>query len=144
MNAKSMGIVIATGLLALAAAGMADARDGHRDHDNNPPGPAGGPGTNWENPPGWKGGPGASPDRRWWVDGGHRYEFRLVDGGYYFNQAYGYWHPKYGFWNQAARCWFDNDRNPPGPAGGRGTNWENPPGRRGGPGASPDRYRHCR
>lgn len=38
----------------------------HRRHDrdNNPPGRAGGPGTNWENPPGPKGGPGASPDRR--------------------------------------------------------------------------------
>ena len=36
----------------------------HKDLDNNPPGPAGGPGTNWENPPGPKGGPGASPDRR--------------------------------------------------------------------------------
>jgi outer membrane murein-binding lipoprotein Lpp len=34
------------------------------DKDNNPPGPKGGPGTNWENPPGPKGGPGASPDRR--------------------------------------------------------------------------------
>jgi uncharacterized protein YciI len=34
-----------------------------RDKDNNPPGPKGGPGTNWENPPGPKGGPGASPDR---------------------------------------------------------------------------------
>ncbi len=34
------------------------------DRDNNPPGRAGGPGTNWENPPGPKGGPGASPDRR--------------------------------------------------------------------------------
>ena len=34
------------------------------DSDNNPPGPAGGPGTNWENPPGPKGGPGASPNRR--------------------------------------------------------------------------------
>lgn len=30
---------------------------------DNPPGPAGGPGTNWENPPGPKGGPGASPDK---------------------------------------------------------------------------------
>ena len=28
--------------------------------------------------------------------------------------------------------------NPPGPRGGRGTNWENPPGSIGGPGASPD------
>lgn len=35
-----------------------------RDLDNNPPGPKGGPGTNWENPPGPKGGAGASPDRR--------------------------------------------------------------------------------
>ena len=32
------------------------------DRDNNPPGPAGGPGTNWENPPGPAGGPGTSPD----------------------------------------------------------------------------------
>src|SRR3954454_1115365 len=34
------------------------------DNDNNPPGPRGGSGTNWENPPGPRGGPGASPDRR--------------------------------------------------------------------------------
>ena len=34
-----------------------------RDPDDNPPGPRGGPGTNWENPPGPRGGPGASPDR---------------------------------------------------------------------------------
>ena len=33
------------------------------DIDNNPPGPAGGRGTNWENPPGPKGGPGASPNK---------------------------------------------------------------------------------
>jgi len=33
------------------------------DRDNNPPGPAGGRGTNWENPPGPKGGPGASPNK---------------------------------------------------------------------------------
>lgn len=45
--------------LGIAAPGMA------RDWDNNPPGPRGGPGTNWENPPGWRGGPGASPDRHW-------------------------------------------------------------------------------
>jgi hypothetical protein len=35
-----------------------------RDRDWNPPGPAGGPGTNWENRPGPSGGPGASPDLR--------------------------------------------------------------------------------
>jgi len=34
----------------------------------------------------------------------------------------------------------DRDGNPPGPVGGRGTNWENPPGPAGGPGASPDRH----
>ncbi|MBF0217648.1 MAG: hypothetical protein HQL30_11730 [Candidatus Omnitrophica bacterium] len=34
------------------------------DKDNNPPGPKGGPGTNWENRPGPKGGPGASPNRK--------------------------------------------------------------------------------
>jgi len=34
-----------------------------RDPDPNPPGPKGGPGTNWENPPGPTGGPGKSPDR---------------------------------------------------------------------------------
>jgi len=34
------------------------------DLDNNPPGPKGGKGTNWENPPGPKGGPGASPNRK--------------------------------------------------------------------------------
>ena len=33
-----------------------------RDRDNNPPGPQGGEGTNWENPPGPKGGPGAGPE----------------------------------------------------------------------------------
>ena len=38
-----------------------------RDWDNNPPGPRGGPGTNWENPPGPVGGPGTSPNaRRGW------------------------------------------------------------------------------
>jgi hypothetical protein len=37
------------------------------DRDNNPPGHAGGPGTNWENRPGPQGGPGASPDRRYYA-----------------------------------------------------------------------------
>ncbi|GEM_PF-6710430 len=34
----------------------------------------------------------------------------------------------------------DCDNNPPGPAGGRGSNWENPPGAAGGPGTSPDSF----
>jgi hypothetical protein len=126
--------------LALTFTGSACAHD--RDH--NPPGPAGGPGTNWENPPGWRGGPGASPDYRYYRHRNTRYKFTIVDDGYYFNANFGYWHPRYGWWNQSSRCWHDNDRNPPGRAGGRGTNWENPPGRKGGPGASPDRYGRCR
>ena len=37
-------------------------RDGYRHYRyNNPPGPVGGPGTNWANPPGPRGGPGVSP-----------------------------------------------------------------------------------
>ena len=40
-----------------------DLKERWRDRDNNPPGPAGGPGTNWENPPGSPGGPGVGPDR---------------------------------------------------------------------------------
>jgi hypothetical protein len=114
------------------------------DRDNNPPGPAGGRGTNWENPPGWKGGPGASPDYRHYRYNGQRYKFTRSQNGYYFNASYGYWHPRYGFWSQVGRCWLDFDHNPPGPAGGRGTNWENPPGWRGGPGVSPDRFGRCR
>ena len=50
------GVVLGTATLALAAP----------DRDNNPPGPRGGAGTNWENPPGPRGGPGASPDAKPW------------------------------------------------------------------------------
>lgn len=114
-----------------------------QDRDGNPPGRAGGRGTNWENPPGPRGGPGSSPDRIFRHNGG-RHVFVARPGGYYFSPHYGYWHPTHGWWNQAARCWADRDGNPPGRAGGRGTNWENPPGWRGGPGASPDRYGRCR
>ena len=114
-----------------------------KDRDNNPPGRAGGNGTNWENPPGPRGGPGASPDRFYHYKG-TRYVFVPSQHGYYFNARFGYWHPSHGFWNQKTKCWFDNDSNPPGPVGGRGTNWENPPGYRGGPGTSPDRFGRCR
>jgi len=50
------GFLLATATYALSAP----------DLDNNPPGPRGGPGTNWENPPGPRGGPGASPDAKPW------------------------------------------------------------------------------
>ncbi len=98
-------------LLLLGAATAALAHD----RDDNPPGPLGGPGTNWENPPGPAGGPGASPDR--WP--------RIVIFG---RKPY-------------HRHRHDRDDNPPGPLGGPGTNWENPPGPVGGPGASPNRRR---
>lgn len=48
--------------LALLWLGLA-AADAHPHRRNNPPGPAGGAGTNWRNPPGPVGGPGASPYR---------------------------------------------------------------------------------
>ncbi|MBT3031811.1 MAG: hypothetical protein KME69_00775 [Candidatus Thiodiazotropha sp. (ex Codakia orbicularis)] len=97
-----------------------------KDIDNNPPGPVGGPGTNWENPPRPEGGPGASPDRR--------YRYRInppgpvggAGSGLYYKRPY----PHYRY---------DRDNNPPGPKGGPGTNWENLPDPRGGPGTSPNR-----
>ena len=140
---KARTLLIAA-LLMLGVAVNAGATDRPRDRDNNSPGRAGGHGTNWENPPGWRGGPGASPDYRNWRHKGQRHRFDRVAAGYYFSPSHGYWHPQHGFWNQAKRCWLDNDRNPPGRAGGRGTNWENPPGWRGGHGASPDRFGRCR
>lgn len=117
--------------------------------DDNPPGPRGGPGTNWENPPGARGGPGTSPDRnlgdeRIVVVNKIGTPFRAVGNGYYYHPTYGYYYPNRGFWNQGSKCWWDRDGNPPGPAGGPGTNWENPPGYQGGPGASPDKFGSCK
>jgi hypothetical protein len=106
---KNLIVLSLLGSLLTPAIGMA------HDVDNNPPGPAGGPGTNWENPPGPGGGWGASPDR----------------------------HPKYPLWFFNYGPYYahhhDRDNNPPGPIGGPGTNWENPPGPMGGPGTSPNR-----
>jgi hypothetical protein len=63
MNTRYLILTLsAATLLALLAMPAA------RAADDNPPGPLGGPGTNWENPPGPAGGPGASPDRRPWRD----------------------------------------------------------------------------
>ena len=73
-----------------------------RDRDNNPPGPRGGPGTNWENPPGHRGGPGASPDRHWYgpVHRGHAYvvppnRYRVYRNVYVV-RPYGHWYYGYG------------------------------------------------
>lgn len=118
------------GVAVLALSGPALARD----FDNNPPGWRGGPGTNWENPPGWRGGPGASPDRYWrW---GHYHPH------YHYHPHRHYWRGAYWYWRPRHACW-DRDDNPPGLAGGPGTNWENPPGPAGGPGASPN-VNYCR
>ena len=61
MKARTLLI---TALLTLGVAANAGATDRHRDRDNNPPGPVGGPGTNWENPPGWKGSGHRRPSAR--------------------------------------------------------------------------------
>lgn len=115
---KSLLLSLAAASLCIACASPAAAYP-PRDRDNNPPGPRGGAGTNWENPPGARGGPGASPDRP---------VHRAIVGG------------RVHVWSPARGCWTpDRDNNPPGLTGGRGTNWENPPGPVGGPGASPDR-----
>lgn len=42
-------------------------------------------------------------------------------------------------WQKKLAAKVDRDDNPPGPKGGKGTNWENPPGPKGGPGASPNK-----
>jgi hypothetical protein len=118
-----MSILRAISGAVLVAALMVSAAEA-RPH-NNPPGPVGGPGTNWRNPPGPAGGPGASPFYRGW--------------------HYVAWNGRNWYWNARRSCWHlpDRDDNPPGPSGGPGTNWENPPGPAGGLGASPDRNR-CR
>jgi len=118
---------VTLGALAVFA-GLALSGSALADRDNNPPGPRGGPGTNWENPRGPRGGPGASPDRHSWDPYTYRGWRRTYIGGVVW-----VWHPH-------RHCWFhDNDQNPPGRRGGPGTNWENPPGPIGGPGASADR-----
>src|SRR3989338_8994692 len=109
------------------------------DRDNNPPGPRGGRGTNWENPPGPMGGPGASPDRqRPRLDRDNNPPGPRGGRGTNWENPPG---PAGGPGASPDRRppRPDRDNNPPRPRGGRGTNWENPPGPTGGPGASPDR-----
>lgn len=131
IHTKALLFAVLTALAATSALA--------RDRDDNPPGPAGGPGTNWENPPGPAGGPGASPDRR--VH--HRWLQQHMTQAEWRHFATMRAQERHTFCMQKRiprdRCWYDRDDNPPGPVGGPGTNWENPPGPAGGPGASPDR-----
>lgn len=103
------------------------------DRDSNPPGKAGGAGTNWENPPGPAGGPGTSPDRRPRMSPEMKEKLQTMTP----DQRKEFLHDAR---ERRANNRHDRDNNPPGKAGGPGTNWENPPGPAGGPGASPDRH----
>ncbi len=153
VKSLSMIAILAGGLVAATPAAA-------WDRDNNPPGPAGGRGTNWENPVGPAGGPGASPNRRHWDRdnnppgpvGGRGTNWENPPGpaggpGVSPDRWYPkpdwrrtYWGGIVWVWHPFHDCWFhDDDQNPPGLRGGPGTNWENPPGPIGGPGASPDR-----
>lgn len=104
------------------------------DVDDNPPGPLGGPGSNWENRPGPQGGPGTSPDRRRLTqEQREQVRERLQSMTPEERQArFQQMKENHPNWRR------DRDNNPPGAVGGPGTNWENPPGPRGGPGTSPD------
>jgi len=104
----------------------------NRGPAGNPPGPRGGPGTNWENPPGPQGGAGATPDNlkekavvdEEWEKMADTNQDGVVDR---FEAQQ---------WRRRRAGMGDN---PPGSAGGEGTDWENPPGPRGGPGAGANR-----
>lgn len=100
---------------ALAAAALtACASDPYRygyDNDDNPPGPRGGWGTNWENPPGPAGGPGASPDRYYRYQG-QRYAFSPRQDGYYFNSDLGYYSPQHGWLDNDRQCWRGREWTP--------------------------------
>ena len=101
------------------------------DRDANPPGPVGGPGTNWENPPGPQGGPGAGPDRpNLSPEQREKLKAMTPEQRQRFFQE---------MRDKRKPMRPDRDNNPPGAVGGPGTNWENPPGPQGGPGAGPDR-----
>ncbi len=100
------------------------------DKDNNPPGAAGGAGTNWENKPGPQGGPGTSSDRRYYDRDNNPPGAAGGQGTNWENRP----GPQGGPGTSSDRRQYDRDNNPPGAAGGAGTNWENRPGPQGGPG----------
>jgi hypothetical protein len=119
--ARTLGL----GAVALLVLGLASA-EAQPYRRGNPPGPRGGPGTNWIRPVVPLRPRVVVPVRPY-----HRGHFHVRPGirwGFGFGLGYG-----------AGRRGFRS--NPPGPRGGWGTNWANPPGPAGGPGASPFRLR---
>ena len=111
----------------------------------NPPGPAGGPGTNWGNPPGPAGGPGTNWGEQAGQGGDREREMRQQMRREMMKRMFdanhdGTLEPEEKMRAmQIMRERFGN--NPPGPAGGPGTNFGNPPGPEGGPGQGP-RFEH--
>ncbi|TCJ18499.1 hypothetical protein EZJ19_01950 [Parasulfuritortus cantonensis] len=109
-----------------------------RDRDDNPPGPAGGPGTSVQNPAHPAGGPSVSADvrshRQWLQKQMTKKEWQ------HFRTLRQEERQRFCVKKHITkdRCWFDRDDNPPGPRGGPGTNRDNPPGPAGGPGAGPN------
>ena len=100
---------------------------------DNPPGPAGGPGTNWDNPPCAANAPGARADRpHRRLTGEQQAKLKAMT----LEQRQAFFKHRC---EERMQQRLDRDGNPPGPRGGPGTNWENPPGPKGGPGASLDR-----
>jgi Spy/CpxP family protein refolding chaperone len=100
---------------------------------DNPPGPAGGPGTNWTDCPARAGGPGTGPDRPMRrLSDDQRAKLKAMTP----QQRQAFFKERC---EKRMQQRFDRDDNPPGPKGGPGTNWENPPGPQGGPSAGPDR-----
>jgi hypothetical protein len=118
------------GLAALAALSLGvGSAEAQAPRWSNPPGPRGGPGTNWVRPAVPRAPRAAVRVRPF--RGAPRGVGPVFRGGFAFGFGYG-----------ARRPGFRS--NPPGPAGGWGTNWANPPGPAGGPGASPFRLRPYR
>ena len=62
-KAVVLGLLVVSVFVSFEVSAYAQQAAPRRDRDNNPPGMAGGAGTDWENKPGPQGGPGASPNR---------------------------------------------------------------------------------
>ena len=116
---------------------------GKRDLDNNPPGPKGGPGSDWEKED------KQAAKEAWKLkkeeikeelkeDREEAKEIRQEKKEEWI-EAHPNADPPGPVGGPGAGPRFDNNNNPPGLAGGPGTNWENKPGPQGSPGAGAER-----